>query len=82
MKEVCTEYDEGETLLFDMQRALLDVEAKANAMSNKRNVIVNLEAEIKKAFYRDEDDAIQLITRQEHKITEMVDALAGDSPEV
>lgn len=82
LKEVCFEYDEGETLLFDMQRALLDVEAKANAMSNKRNVIVNLEAEIKKAFYRDEDDAIQLITRQEHKITEMVDALAGDSPEV
>ena len=43
-----------------MQCALLDIEAKAAAISNKKNVIVNFEKEIKKAFYRDEADAKQL----------------------
>lgn len=37
-----------------MQRALLDTEAKAAAISNKRNVIQHFEKEIEKTFYRDE----------------------------
>ena len=41
----------------ELQRALLDTEAKAAAMSNKRNVILNFEKEIEKSIYRDEKDA-------------------------
>ena len=57
MKEVCNDLHAEETLLYQLERALLDTEAKAAAISNKRNVIQNFEREIKKAFYRDADDA-------------------------
>jgi len=54
---VCDELYAGEELMPELQRALLDTEAKAAAMSNKRNVILNFEKEIEKAIYRDEQDA-------------------------
>ena len=54
---VCEERYAGEVLMPELQRALLDMEAKAAAMSNKRNVILNFEKEIEKAIYRDEQDA-------------------------
>lgn len=54
---VCNELYAGEELMPELQRALLDTEAKAAAMSNKRNVILNFEKEIEKAIYRDEHDA-------------------------
>lgn len=54
---VCEELYAGEVLMPELQRALLDMEAKAAAMSNKRNVILNFEKEIEKAIYRDEQDA-------------------------
>lgn len=61
IKEVCAEKNfKDYSLLPEMLRALLDTEAKAAATSNKRNVILNLEKEIKKAFYKNEDEA-QLI---------------------
>ena len=59
-----------------MQKALLDTEAKAAAISNKRNVILNFEKEIKKAFYRNEADAEQIAeirTRRSSGITEEID---------
>ena len=54
---VCDELYAGEELMPELQRALLDTEARAAAMSNKRNVILNFEKEIEKAIYRDEQDA-------------------------
>ena len=54
---VCDELYAGEELMPELQRALLDTEAKAAAMSNKRNVILNFEKEIEKSIYRDEKDA-------------------------
>lgn len=60
LRTICVETYPGETLLAEMQQALLDTEAKAAAISNKRNVILNFENEIKKAFYRDESDAEQV----------------------
>ena len=57
LSAVCTELYPDEDLLPVMQRALLDVEAKAAAISNKRNVILNFEKEIKKAFYKNESEA-------------------------
>ena len=58
MQSVCNELYAGEDLMPELQRALLDTEAKAAAMSNKRNVILNFEKEIEKAIYRNEQDAI------------------------
>lgn len=56
LSQVCAELYPDEQLLAEMQRALLDTEAKAAAISNKRNVIVNFEKEIRKAFYEEEED--------------------------
>lgn len=55
--EVCTDLCPEEKLAPQMIRALLDVEAKATAVSNKRNVVKKFEKEIKRSFYKDEDDA-------------------------
>ena len=57
LQTVCDKLYADETLMPELQRALLDTEAKAAAMSNKRNVILNFEKEIEKAIYRDEQDA-------------------------
>lgn len=70
LQEICQEKYKDETLLAELQCALLDTEAKAAAISNKRNVIRNLENEIKKAYYRDEDDAAYIMASRKHKIQE------------
>lgn len=58
LDQVCDALYHDENLLPGLQRALLDVEAKAATSISKKNVIKNFEAEIKKAFYRDEEDAL------------------------
>ena len=50
LRAVCSELYPDEELLAEMQRALLDTEAKAAAISNKRNVILNFEKEVKKSI--------------------------------
>lgn len=70
LREVCNELYRDETLLFEMQRALLDIEAKAAAISNKRHVIQNFEAEIGKASYRDEDDAYDIARRRADRLND------------
>lgn len=72
LKQVCNEKYPDEKLLEAMQRALLDIEAKAAAISNKRNVILNFEKEIKKAFYRDEAEAEQIAASRAHRISGMM----------
>lgn len=60
LDQVCDELYHDEDLLPGLQRALLDIEAKAATSISKKNVIKNFEAEIKKAFYRNEDDALRV----------------------
>lgn len=60
LDQVCDELHHDEELLSGLQRALLDIEAKAATSISKKNIIKNFEAEIKKAFYRDEDDALHV----------------------
>lgn len=64
LDQVCDELHPSENLLPGLQRALLDIEAKAATSISKKNVIKNFEAEIKKAFYRDEDDAQRVAERR------------------
>ena len=66
LQSVCSEMYADEKLLPELQRALLDTEAKADAISNKRNVILNFEKEIEKAIYRDEEDA-ELVAKDRAK---------------
>ena len=57
---------------------LLDTEAKAAAISNKKNVIVNFEREIKKAFYRDEAEAEQIASTRAIRISGITDEASPD----
>ena len=67
-----------EQLLAEMQQALLDTEAKAAAISNKHNVIVNFEKEIKKAFYRDEAEAEIIAEQRAKRITGPLEEMDAD----
>ena len=78
LKTVCAELYPDEQLLAEMQRALLDTEAKAAAISNKKNVIVNFEREIKKAFYRDEAEAEQIASTRAIRISGITDEASPD----
>lgn len=73
LKHVCEEMYKEESLMPQMLQALLDVEAKAAAMSNKRNVINNLEKEIKKAFYCGETEAEQIASSRATRLSEAID---------
>ncbi len=73
LKEVCDDMYGEEELLPQMLKALLDVEAKAAAISNKRNVINNLEKEIKKAFYKNEEEAQEIASARADRLTEAME---------
>lgn len=79
LDDVCAELYPDEILISEMQHALLDVEAKASAISNKRNVILTFEKEIKKAFYRDEEDAEVLIKTRSAARGKMLAEFSDDS---
>lgn len=78
LDDVCKELYPDEDLLAGLQRALLDTEAKAAAISNKKNVILNFEKEIKKAFYRDEEDAAEIAQSRVHRIAEIEEEHGAD----
>lgn len=73
LKQVCDDMYGEEELLPQMLKALLDVEAKAAAISNKRNVINNLEKEIKKAFYKNEEDARKIASSRADRLSEAME---------
>ena len=78
LENVCRELYPDEELLSQMQHALLDIEAKAAAISNKRNVILNFEKEIKKAFYRDEEEAEKIAKQRAHRISNVTEDIDAD----
>ena len=69
LKSVCGDLYAQETLLPELGRALLDIEAKAAAISNKRNVILNFEKAIQRAFYKDEKEATEIARRRDERRT-------------
>jgi len=73
LQSVCNELYAGEDLMPELQRALLDTEAKAAAMSNKRNVILNFEKEIEKAIYRNEQDAVLVAMDRARKFNDYLE---------
>lgn len=75
LEAICGELYPGEQLLAELQRCLLDIEARAAAISSRRNIVVNFEREIQKAFYRDEADAEQLVQERMRRAS----ALAGEA---
>ena len=73
LQAACQTVCPAETLMYELQRALLDIEAKAEAISNKRNVIQKFEREIQKAFYRSPEEAEQLAQARTETIAGMLE---------
>lgn len=80
LQEICAEKYPDETLLWELLRAVLDLEARAAATSNRRNAVLNLEKEITKAFYRDEADAAMAAESRAGTITGILDVFDDDEP--
>lgn len=78
LNTVCKDIFPKEQLLAEMQCALLDTEAKAAAITNKRNVILNFEKEIKKAFYRDEEEAELIAKGRARRSSELMEEADAD----
>ncbi len=73
LQTVCNELYKDEVLMPELQHALLDIEAKAAAISNKRNVINNFEREIEKAIYKDESDASDVAQDRARRFTDYLE---------
>lgn len=57
LSDVCnTQYPE-EQLLFEMTARIIDIERKSIDLKKRYGVISNIETQIKRCFYKDEDDA-------------------------
>ena len=61
LADVCQELYPDHKLLLELGSSLLDMEAKNSAISARRNVVKNLEAEIKHAYFKDEEDAEEML---------------------
>lgn len=61
LSEVCQELYPDHKLLLELESSLLDMEAKNSAISARKNVVKNLEAEIKHAYFKDEEDAEDML---------------------
>ena len=72
LSDVCQELYPDHKLLLELGSSLLDMEAKNSAISARRNVVKNLEAEIKHAYYKDEEDAEEML-RMRRKRQGLVD---------
>lgn len=68
LHEVCNELYPDEKLLFEMQARLLDVEAKSSTMIRRRNIKKSIEAEIKHCYYKDEEDALEIVRLRRRRI--------------
>lgn len=60
LQQVCAKKYKDYKLLPQLQSTLLDLEAKSSALNAKKNILKNMEAEIKHAYFKDETDAEQM----------------------
>lgn len=72
LAEVCKDLYPDYELMLEMQSSLLDIEAKNSAISSTKNVVKNLEAKIKHSYYKNEDDAEDML-RMRRKRQGLVD---------
>lgn len=74
LKELC----EGDELFFQLQTNLLDVEQQNYGYSVRRGIIDQLENEIKKSFYTDENDALEFKKQRDNQKIELENQLDFD----
>lgn len=57
LSEVSQELYPNEDLLFEMTARIIDIERKSADLKKRRGVLMNIESQIKRSFFRDKDDA-------------------------
>ena len=67
LEQVCKDKYNGYELMLELQSTLLDIEAKNSAINSKKNVLKRLESEIKRAYYKNEEDAEQKIIERRRR---------------
>lgn len=82
LSEVCKDLYPDHVLMLELQSGLLDIEARNSAISSTKNVVKNLESKIKQAYFKDEEDAEELM-RQRRARRGMIDEdiESGDEPD-
>lgn len=64
LSEVCKDLYPNHELMLEMQSGLLDIEARYSAISSTKNVIKNLERKIKQSYFKNEEDAEELMRQR------------------
>lgn len=72
LSDVCKDLYPDYELMVELQSSLLDMEAKNSAISSTKNVVKNLEAKIKHSYYKNEEDAEDML-RMRRKRQGLVD---------
>jgi putative sulfurtransferase dndC len=57
LTEVCNDLYPDHELMVELESSLLDIEARNSAISSTRNVVKNLEAKLKQSYFKNEEDA-------------------------
>ncbi|OJU18688.1 MAG: sulfurtransferase DndC [Clostridiales bacterium 43-6] len=58
LRDVCSDLYPDEELVFQMMTRLVDVEKKSSDMKKRKGVLGNIETEISKCYYKNEEDAL------------------------
>lgn len=74
LKEVCKEQAPEEDLSFELAHCLVDVENRFSSLQKRRGIYDSLRAEIKKGYYKNEDEAREIaLERQRRKMERGLD---------
>ncbi|MGI6647911.1 MAG: DNA phosphorothioation system sulfurtransferase DndC [Bacillota bacterium] len=70
LAEVCRELYPDEELLLEMQSTLLDIESRFDMQATRRGINKSLEGAIKRAFFKNEEDALVFYKKYQEPINE------------
>ncbi len=70
LNETCKDLYPDEELLLEMQSSLLDIESRYNLKVSRKGIIKNLEATIQRAFFKNENDALEFYLKYNTSVDE------------
>ena len=71
LKAVCCDNAPEQELAFEMMYSLIDVENRASGLTERKGIVDELEAVLRRNFYKDEADATQYYTEKMVRKREM-----------
>jgi DNA sulfur modification protein DndC len=71
LSDVCRDLFPNEELLFETTAHIVDIERKAVDLKKRRGVLGDIEAQIKRGFFKDEDDAFTYTVKKHQRKKDM-----------